>query len=430
MDTLGAHFWKHSFMATAQPRDANSQPEFLAPTPKPRKKGRFWKGLALTCLFVTGAGVAFGTLTQPGRDIIYNGKRWLPPVQAARANPNLLFDTVGTPDGHVNLLLIGQDRNWKQGKVLDPTTGKFRPYQVIDTDTRPRADSMILVSFDKTSREVRLLSIPRDTRVRYRDLKGRKHGAGKLNAVYAEPDGDTLLPKVIEDELGVRVDRTAVIKLDGFTKLIDAVGGLDINVEGALFNGKRTRMKYTDHWGGWSVDLMPGMQHLDGEQAHGYVRFRYDNESDPGRVRRQQQVMRALAKKMMNVGYSKLPGFITEFQKQFTTTMSDEELVSAAMFARGLNDSSKVTPLTPYGILAPDGGDIILNRPQNTKLFAAIFGASFNPKKLLVMSPETKGDDFGARNNNNPAAIPILREAGLLEAEKHHDAELEAPGLQ
>lgn len=386
--------------------------------------------MGLLSLLSIGTGTGLALFTKQGQQTTALFQKYAHPIYESRQNPNLLFEKVGTPDGHVNLLLIGQDRNWKQGKVLDPTTGKFRPYQVVDTDTRPRADSMIIVSFDQTTRTMRLLSIPRDTRVRYRDFKGRKHGAGKLNAVYAEPDGDELLPKVIEDELGVRIDRTAVIKLDGFTKLIDSVGGIDINVEGALFNGKRTRMKYTDHWGGWSVDLQPGMQHLTGKQAHGYVRFRYDNESDPGRVRRQQQVMRTLAKQMMNVGYSRLPEFITEFQKQFTTSMTDEELVSAAMFARGLNDSSKVTPLTPYGILAPEGGDIILNRPQNTKLFTAIFGASFDPKKLLFLSPETKGDDFGARNNNNPAAIPILREAGLLKEEKHHDGELEAPGLQ
>ncbi len=379
-----------------------------------------------------GAGVAFGTLTQTGRDIVKVGSDFAMPIIEAKQNPNLLFEKVGTVDGHVNVLLVGRDRNWKQGKVFDPTIGKFRRYQVEDKDTRPRSDTMIIASFDQNAKTVRMISIPRDTRVRYRDFDGRKHGAGKLNAVYAEPDGDKLLEKVVEDELGVRIDRTAEIKLDGFTKLIDRVGGLDIKVEGALFSGKRSRMKYTDHYGGWSVDLEPGMQHLSGEQAHGYVRFRKDNEGDPGRVRRQQQVMRELSKKMMNVGYLQLPGLVTELQALFNTSMTNEELVSAAMFARSLGSAGKITPITPYGIYAPDGGDIILNKPENIKLFTAIFGASFNPKKFLVLSPETKGDDIGERNNNNPAAVPVLREAGLLKdkEETRRDAELEAPGLQ
>ena len=421
-------FWEASFfiLATAQPRNASSQPE-LVPAP-PSKKRHPWRGfIALSVLAIVGGG-ALGALNKPMQEVGGLFKTYYQPYVDSRNNPNLLFDKVGNPDGRVNVLLVGRDRNWKQGKVLDPTTGTMRPYQVEDKDTRPRSDTMIVASFDRDAHTVRLLSIPRDTRIRYRDFEGHRHGACKLNSVYSEPDGDKLLVKVFGDELGIRIDRTAEIKLDGFTKLIDRVGGLDINVEGALFHGKRTRMKYADHWGGWSVDLEPGMQHLDGEQAHGYVRFRHDNEGDPGRVRRQQQVMRALSKKMMNVGPLQLPGLVTELQQLFNTNMSNEELVSAAMFARGLGNSAKVTPLTPYGIYAPDGGDIILNKPQNAKLFAAIFGSSFDPKKLLVLSPETRYDDIGARNNNNPAALPVLKEAGLLKAEAHHDAEIEAPG--
>jgi len=371
-----------------------------------------------------------GTLTKTGREIVQVANNYGGSVIRAKQNPNLLSDSVGTPDGIVNVLLIGPDRNWKQGKVFDPSVGKFRPYQVEDKSTRPRSDSMIVVSFNENAHSLRLLSISRDSRVRFRDSEGKKH-RDKLNSVYSFPDGDTLLPKVISNELGIRIDRTAIIKLDGFNKLVDKVGGVDVNVEGALNHGKRTRMKYTDHWGGWSVDLEPGMQHLDGAQAQGYVRYRKDNESEPGRMRRQQQVMRALVKQVNNMDTWRIPGLVIEMQKLFKTKMTNDEVVSAAMFARSLGGTAKIAPITTFGIYAPDGsGDIILNRPQNVKLFSAIFGPSFNPKHFLVRSPSTTQDDFGARNNNNPAAIPVLREAGLLRVEKHHDAELEAPGLQ
>ncbi len=416
-------------MATAQPRNANSQPDLPTIQPQPRKKGRFGKGLLFVCLFVVGGGIAAGTLTQRGKDIVQVTREWAIPAIEAKQDPNLLFNSVGTPDRRVNVLLVGRDRNWKQGKVFDPTIGKFRRYQVEDTDTRPRSDTMIIASFDETARTVRMISIPRDTRVRFRDFNGNRHSATKLNSVYALPDGDKLLVKVINDELGVRIDRVAEIKLDGFTKLIDRVDGVDINVEGALFSGKRTRMKYTDNYGGWKVDLDPGMQHLDGEQAHGYVRYRMDNEGDPGRVRRQQQVMRALSKKMMNVGLLQLPGLVTELQNLFNTDLKNEELVSAALFAKSLGDAAKISPLTPYGTYE-ENGDIKLNRPQNEKLFAAIFGPSFNAKNFLKLSPETTRDDIGARNNDNPAALSVLREAGLLDETKRRSGELKAPGLQ
>ncbi len=379
---------------------------------------------------VGSAGFGVANFTQIGKDTTHVMQTIGPGIFQS---PDLLFDNVG--QDHVNILLIGQDRNWKVGKVLDPTTGQMRPYQVIDTDTRPRADTIIVCSLDKINRKMRLVSFPRDTRVRYRDFQGVRHPERrldyvKLNSVYSEDEGETLLPKVISDEFGIRIDRVAKVKLDGFTKLIDRVGGIEINVEGALFDGKRTRMKYEDKWGGWKVDLMPGLQTLNGEQAHGYVRYRKDNESDPGRVRRQQQVMRVLAKKMMNVGPLQLPGLVTELEKLFESTMTNDEMVSAARFAHGLGDMSKITPITPFGIYR--GNDIVLNKPENIKLFTTVFGSSFDPKHFLELSPETTRDDIGARNNNNPAALAVLSEAGLMKVEnpERHNAKIEAPGLQ
>lgn len=379
--------------------------------PAKTKRRSFWKGLGQASLM--GAGLIFvvASFTQFGRDTTHTLKTLGPGLLQS---PNLLFDNVG--QDHVNILLIGQDRNWTQGQVFDPTIGKMRRYQVIDTKTRARADTIIVCSLDRVNRKMRLVSFPRDTRVQYRDLRGRMHPRGsrdyvKLNSVYARRDGEKLLPKVMQDEFGIRIDRVAKVKLEGFNKLIDRVGGIDINVEGGLTRGKRGRMLQEDKYGGWKVDLMPGMQHLNAEQAHGYVRFRKDDEGDPGRVRRQQQVMRVLAKKMMTVSPWQLPGLATEIQKLFVSTMSNEEMVSAAKFARSLGDMSKVTPITPFGVYA--GNDIVLNKPKNIKLFSAVFGSSFNSKHFLELSPETKRDDIGERNNKNPATVAVLREVGL-----------------
>ena len=417
-------------MAHAQVRDQDAFGKQL----HTKKKGRFWKNLGWASLFVVGSGAAFGIFTQLGRDTAKTANDWGFDIVKVWRDPDIIFKNAN--DTRVNILIVGQDRNWKQGKVLDPTTGQMRPYQVEDTETRPRADTMIICSLDNAAGTMRMISLPRDTRVRYRDFDGDRH-RGKLNAVWAREDGEKLLVKVLRDEFGVRIDKVTKVKLNGFTKLIDRVGGININVEGAKFGNKRTRMKYEDKYGGWKVDLKPGMQLLDGEQAHGYVRFRMDNEGDPGRVRRQQQVMRALAKKMTTVGVTQLPGLVQELEKLFDSNLTNEEMVSAAQFARSIGDPSKVAPLTPYGIYAvtEPKGDIILNKPENIKLFTAIFGSSFNPRKFLVLSPETKRDDIGHRNNDNPAALTILREAGLVEnplktPAPTQEPNLNAPGLQ
>lgn len=87
----------------------------------------------MVSLVVLGAGLGFAGFTPQGRDVTELIRGFGPAVIEAQRNPDLLFQNVG--HNHVNILLIGQDRNWKVGKVFDPTMGKMRSYQVEDTDT-------------------------------------------------------------------------------------------------------------------------------------------------------------------------------------------------------------------------------------------------------------------------------------------------------
>ncbi len=372
-------------------------------------------------MLIGGGAIAYSTLTTNGKQITKEATNAIQVGWNVQQNPNLIFDNVG--DDRVNILLIGEDRNWKNGEVFNPRTGKFAPMQVVDNDTPPRSDTMIVISLDRQGNVMRMVSFPRDARVRYVDLDGRRH-KGKMNSVYASGGTDPkmreeVLKNFFRDELGLRIDRVARIRIEGFTGLIDKVGGLDINVDGAMLKvgGKVKRGQhifYEDKWGQWKVDLEPGMQHLDGTQAVGYARFRYDREGDPGRIRRQQQVMRALAKKITAQPLMQLPGVVKEAKQQFSTDMSDEELASMALFAKNIGADAKISPLTVFGIGASDHSDIILNKPDNIKLFSYIFGNSFDETNFLNRSNYTEKDELGIANNRNPAAIEVLRGAGLL----------------
>ena len=412
-------------MATAQNQPIiEIQP---SPAPQPRRKGKFWRGLGIAALLVGGGALAYGTLTINGRQMAQDVRRDIGTGIAVKQNPDLLFTDVGTD--RVNLLLIGEDRNWKQGKVLNPKTGKFAPMQVVDNDTAPRSDTMIVISLfrdptNPANNTMRMVSFPRDARVRYLDLEGKKH-KGKMNSVYSSGGADSkmreeVLKNFFRDELGLRIDRVARIRIEGFTGLIDQVGGIDVDVDGALELNRQTGKLYRGHiyrkdnWGQWSVDLDPGMQHLNGTQAVGYARFRYDREGDPGRIRRQQQVMRALAKKITGLPLLQMPGAVKEIKRQFSTDMTDQELASMALFTKGIGPDAKISPLTVFGIGAEDRSDIILNKPENIKLFSYVFGNSFNEKNFLNRSPETDKDELGLTNNRNPAAIEVLRGAGIL----------------
>ncbi len=401
-------------MATAKPQGFDQQL-------KGRKKSRFWRGLGFASLITIGALTLYGTLTTNGREMAGDLDQTRRVAQDVIQNPNLIFDNVGgSGNDHVNVLLIGEDRSWKETMVLNPRTGKMARFHVVDKD-KSRSDTMIVVSLQRDANDpknnaVRMVSFPRDARVKY-PINGDLY-KGKMNGIYALGGADPakreqILRDFFRDEMGLRIDRVVRIRIEGFTGLIDKVGGLDIDVDGALKHkhgnsGPLIRKQ--------QVELDPGMQHLDGTQAVGYARFRKDVEGDPGRIRRQQQVMRALAKKITSQPLLQLPGIVKEARQQFATDMTDQELASMALFAKNLGADAKIQPLTVFGIGARTGnkGDIILNKPDNVKLFSTVFGPTFNPTNFLNRSPETKEDELGLVNNRSAAAQEVLRQAGLL----------------
>jgi LCP family protein required for cell wall assembly len=278
-----------------------------------------------------------------------------------------------------------------------------------------------------------MVSLPRDAMVRLasNDVGVRRT---KLNAAHAY-GGPELLMRTLHDELGITIHHYAVIKFEGFKKLIDQVGGITVNVDGALKRDRRTgklyrgNMKYDDNWGNLHIDLKPGVQKLNGEQAHNYVRFRMDLEGDPGRIRRQQTVMRALAKQIMQASPFAIPGLVKEVRRQFETDLTDDQIGSMAGFAKSIGDPAKIQPLTLFGAYG-HRGSVILNKPLNQKLLTAVLGPTFDSDKFLHRSPYTEtGNEIGSANNASPAALAVLREAGLLKGnnELKRPSELDAP---
>jgi LCP family protein required for cell wall assembly len=327
-----------------------------------------------------------------------------------KQNPDAIFQHSNSDI--VNILLIGRDVNWKIGKVLDPRTGKYRSYQVVDQKTPARSDTMIVVSLDKGRNEIHMISLPRDAWIH---LPPNKYDVrmGKLNAAHAY-GGPELLVKTIHDELGLTIHHYAVIRFEGFKKLIDEVGGVQVNVLGALKRGgKRGDLIYNDNWGNLHINLKPGLQTLDGQQAHNYVRFRMDLEGDPGRIKRQQQVIRALAKSLMHQPFYKIPPLVDEVRKQFATDMTNLDIASAADYAKNIGDSSKIQPLTMFGTYNTRG-KLLLNKEKNIKLFNYLFGSTFNESHFLQNSPSTDSDEMGLENNSSPGSKSILIKAGLL----------------
>ena len=199
-----------------------------------------------------------------------------------------------------------------------------------------RSDTLMVATLDTESGKGALLSVPRDTRLA---IDG--HGYDKANHAYAF-GGHALSQSTVEKLLGVPMDHYIIINTSAFERIIDAIGGVDINVE--------KRMHYEDPWddnGGLVIDLYPGEQHMDGKKAIQYVRYR-DGEGDIGRIGRQQKFMQAVLAKVISPEIlPRLPKLIEEVSSAVKTDMSLTEMLDFAQRLKGIHDAGLSADMVP-----------------------------------------------------------------------------------
>ncbi len=197
-----------------------------------------------------------------------------------------------------------------------------------------RSDTLMLVGFDPMRRRVSVLSIPRDTLVTIPGV-----GEAKINAAYAF-GGPGLTIRTVEEFLGVPVHYYVKLGPQSFARLIDALGGIEVDVE--------KDMTYTDRWAGLYINLRRGRQRLSGEQAMHYIRFRHDAEGDIGRIRRQQQVLRALVDHLRSPAALAAAPRLAQAAARYTqTNLSLRELVGLGLFAVRLPPDALHTATVP-----------------------------------------------------------------------------------
>lgn len=184
-------------------------------------------------------------------------------------------------------------------------------------EDKGRSDTIIFVSLNLKDNKINLLSIPRDTRVL---IPGFGHD--KINHAYRY-GGVDLAVRTVEDFLGISINYYAKMNFQQFEKLIDAIGGVDIEVEKPMYYRDRTDKLY--------IRLTPGKHHLNGKDALGYVRFRHDPLGDLGRIERQQKFLRALYNQMKNkISLINLPQYINLVGSTIETNISFYEILFLA----------------------------------------------------------------------------------------------------
>ena len=274
-------------------------------------------GLGLSCIACLSATA--GAILA----VSLHEQRPLQKVQLSAAEAKIFNDEktvtrVAQLDRSVNIVVLGV-------KVLtsdleEPPEQDLGYHSLVDS-FEGVSDSILLLRFNPQQQKLTILSIPRDTKT---EIPG--YGEAKINAANEE-GGAALAAEAISDLLGgVKIDRYIRINVQGVEKLIDALGGVTVYVP--------QDMKYTDHSQHLYIDLKQGRQTLDGANALNFIRFRYDNFGDIGRVQRQQLILRAVAEKATNLEVIlKSPKILSIIQSHIDTNLSVEELLALSAFA-------------------------------------------------------------------------------------------------
>lgn len=219
-----------------------------------------------------------------------------------------------------------------------------RPGAPIDIAVRP--DALMVVRLDPAAATCRVLAIPRDTLT---ELPG--YGRTKIN--HALMVGGIPYQKlVVEQLLGLKIDRYALIDFAGFAKLVDAVGGVPVTVpQDIVQDGK--------------VLFHAGPQTFNGEQALAYARYRGGADVDVGRVRRQQQLIRGLVTVAQHRNLAKdVNELLPAIERHIRTDLTTAELVALAdTYQSQCTESSIFVDSLQGDFIALDQPDPIFKRP-------------------------------------------------------------------
>lgn len=270
----------------------NEQPERQRNTKRKLRWGRLV--IFLILLGALGTGIFWTSVW------VYDTFINPPHAKVAAADETIMKDE--KLNERINILLLGIDDGDSEAAEYEPK----------------RTDAIILLSFDPKENKVAVLSIPRDTKV---ILPGHKD-PDKINAAYAY-GGAVMAKQTVANLLRVPIHYYALANWRGFIDVVDLIGGVDLYVEKDMY--------YEDPYANLVIDIKHGYQHMDGETAGKYVRFRKDELGDIGRVQRQQKFMKAAAEQMFSVqNVGKISSLMATIDKYVDTDLNTLTMLKAA----------------------------------------------------------------------------------------------------
>jgi LCP family protein required for cell wall assembly len=276
--------------------------------------------------------------------------------------------------------------------ILQPWNGGSRlTILVMGLDRRPdetglqyRSDSMMLVSLDRDTNSMGILSIPRDL---YVDVPGyselqRINSAMVLGELEQPNYGPTLAMQTVQYNLGMYVHGYVVVDFEAVTGIIDLLGGVDIDVPYPIADYEYPDMNY----GYDPLILSAGLQHMDGNTALRFARTRH-GDNDFERARRQQMVIYAVRDRILDTNMLpqliiQSPTLLSSLSENVYTNLTVDQIIQVAMTLNGMSENNIRTGviddmyIMPY--TTPQGAQVLVpRRALLSTLLIDVFGADY-----------------------------------------------------
>jgi len=207
--------------------------------------------------------------------LISNVRSIIAPIANSKKNLKLLS---GKKEGRINILLLGIAGEKNPGKNL--------------------TDTIMIMSISTDSKKVALLSLPRDL---YANVPDTNRWT-KINSIYQYGSGNNigieLIKKSVENITDLKIHYFLVMDFEGFKKIIDDIGGINVSVEKDIYDSRYPGPNYSYE----TFEIKKGLHKMNGETALKYARERHsDSEGDFGRAKRQQKVIQSFKNKVFSL---------------------------------------------------------------------------------------------------------------------------------
>ncbi len=291
-------------------------------------------------------------------------------------------------------------------------------------ETISRSDTIILASIDPNLNKAALVSIPRDTKI----SGSAAGGMDKINAANVT-GGPELAVEKVEELMNEKIDYYVEIDFEGFKNIIDALGGVTIDVDQKMYKPSE------------DINLKPGLQTLDGAGALAFVRFRDYPMGDIERAEHQQVFLKALGQEILKPStIIKLPTLVKEIQANVKTNLGLKDMLKIASWAPGFNSESIVAQTLPgsfynqrnaqgeltasYWIADKTKTATLLDTMLNGQTVAVVQGSSTTTTKSpasstnVTTTPNNTTTKTGTQTGSNTTSSKIQSTGGTSKTSK------------